>query len=204
MRTSTNIERNPPIDEIVGLINRHSPNSIEVLREEFPEQADELFREGITAGESEKQLGARKKACLTGLKVAIAVCENNIPLVKKKLKRANTLRLTSDIVTAISGASVVTVLASDFKKTVEYIVAVIAFVGTILSLITSYLTGVINPSAGNLYDFYKQLIECQVDAREIYNELKILEEPLADTNTTELITKGNALCKKVTILENSF
>lgn len=196
-------ERNPPIDEIIGLIHKHSPEALDDLRMEFPDQASELFKLGITAGGSAAELAARRMACLTGLRVAIAVCESVIPNVKRKLKNANRLRLVSDVTTAIAGASVVTVLVSDFKKPVEYAVGAVAFCGTVLGLVTSYATGVIRPGDGSLYDYYKRLVEYLADARQLTIEINLLEAPFAETNISDLITRGNVLCREVTILEAS-
>lgn len=204
MPTVNSIEtRTPPIDEIVGLLDKHAPGILQEIREKYPEQAD-LLEAGLIAGtETTQQLQVRIETCLLGLKTAMHVCEKLLPKSKQKLKRASKLRFSSELVTAISGASIFTVLAVEAPKTARYAVAALALVGTLLALTTQYIGGALHPSAGNLFDQYKELIDCHVEAKQIHNELELWNKTgIEGFSEVELITKGNAICRRIALAES--
>ena len=191
--------KQPPIDEIVGLLEKHDPAILEQLRQQYPNQRDVLTI-GKTLGSSKKDDNLRFKitACLTGLTSGIKVCEKVVPQARQKLKRANFLRFAGEIVTVIAGASIFTVLAANFPDVVRYVVAVLALVGAFLALAAQFTGGTFHPAAGNLFDYYKEVIDCQIEARRIHQELEFWSQAnLKDFNAADLIKDGNVICARI-------
>ncbi|RAJ90047.1 hypothetical protein LX87_05526 [Larkinella arboricola] len=203
--TDNQLTQGPPIDEIVSLLKKHSPESLTQLRNNFPNQIQYLD-EGIIAGPDEnKHIKMRVATCFSGLTTALKLCNDIQPKAVRKLKTANTLRFIASIVTTVSGAAIFTVLAAEAPKTTKYIVAILALIGTLFSLVSQFVEGVLQPSSGNAYDLYKDLIEYKLEANDLHNELKIWESLNFEEFKDEvLIGRANAVCKNILILESKF
>ena len=186
----------PTIDNVVKLLKKFDPNSLEALRLEYPEEADRL-RVGIVMG-PKASTNLRLAASAKGLNSAVKTCNSVLPQIRKKLKRANSIRLISELMTILAGASVFTVLATSFPNFVRYTIATVALAGSLLALIATYMGGTFHPTGGSLADAFADLVECQVEAKGILQELKVLSsEDSTDSSADETIRAGNDLCGRI-------
>jgi hypothetical protein len=190
----------PAINEIVWLLERFNPAALEQLREQYPEETSVLTK-GLILGSkpvSATGMKVRISACLTGLKSGINVCEEMLPRTRQKLRRANSLRFASEIITVVAGASIFTVLATNFEHQIRYVVAGLALLGSLLALAATYVGGTFHPAAGNLFDYYKELIDCQVDAKRIQQELEFWKHSdLKDSSIEDAVNSGNDICARI-------
>jgi len=128
----------------------------------------------------------------------VKICEQSIPEIRRRLKRANALRFASEVLTVLAGASIFTVLAMDFGNIVRYIVAFFALLGSLVALAASFVGGTFHSSGGSLFDYYKELIDCQIDAKRILQELEIWKRSdLTDPSIDAAIKQSNEICSRI-------
>jgi len=191
----------PRINEVVWLLEKFDPDALETLKSQYPEDSD-LLTSGIRLGgksaSSESGTRVRSAAALKGLTRGISVCEQTIPEIRRRLKRAGSLRFASEVVTVVAGASIFTVLATNFQNAVRYAVASLALFGSLLALTATYFGGTLHSSGSGLLDYYKELIDCQIDAKQILQELEVWRRSdLTDSSIESAIRESNEICSRI-------
>jgi hypothetical protein len=199
VRTKTQMKEER-IDSIVRLLQNFEPTALAELRQGYPDEPS-LFRDRIVMGSeptSQSGLKVRTAVCAKGLSSAMRVCNRLLPIIRKKLRRANYLRFISEIITVIAGASVFTVLATNFPGFVRYVVAILALAGSLLAMAATYFGGTFHPAGGSLADNYTELVDCQVEAKQLLGELQMSSSNgVTDAAAEELIRNGNSVCARI-------
>ena len=109
-----------PIDELVGLLSKWAPSSLDELRRKYPEQ-EELLQPGFICGDTPAEMAVRIEVCLLGLSAAAEKSRATVEALKKKLAIANKVQFGGQLVTMIGGASIFTVMAVDVPNLARYV-----------------------------------------------------------------------------------
>jgi hypothetical protein len=199
--------RPPPINDIVNFLESHSPNDLDALRHKYPEaERGKILQIGIIAGSADRHLPARAETAYRGLEGAVRVCEQLIPKIQEKLRRAGKYQFIGQVMSVIGGASIFGTLAGDFPKAATYAGALVTLIGSLMPQIAQYAGRALSPES-NLFDIFKELISCRTEANLIRQEIEpwIGNKAEGDdeeyTLLKELITKANSLCSRVTQVE---
>lgn len=188
----------PPINEIVGFLDKYAPRALADLQRKYtdPEQS-ELLKPGIIAGKVNRQLQLRAEATIVGLNASMDVCDQTISTVRQKLKRGSIFQFVSQIMTAISGASILTALQLDAPRAAKYLAAAFALFGSLMALTGRQSGATLDPS-GNLFNQYKELVDCKIEGQQIRAELEPwIQGGFRGDSRAELIAQTNALLVRV-------
>lgn len=190
------------INEIIGLLAYANPESLERLRQQFPQHIDTL-EPGITLGTEINATNAnadealvRGLACQAGLQTVIFKCDELIPTLKRKLKTLGNLQLSSQIIIGVSGASVVSqigVTAPAFMLLTGYL----SLIGSLTTLFVQYKSGLVNNNQQSLFNLYDKLVDYRLDAEQQLFEVNIAIQVLKENNFERLfsvLAKANQTC----------
>lgn len=200
-------DRPPPINQVVGLLARHDPAALEELRERYGRHPD--LEPGIHMGEGgarTRELRMRAEAAAKGLRAGAAVCESLIPKVKGRLRLANKLHLLSQAVTAVGSASIFGTLQISFPRSngPTYAAATLTLVGALLLPLITHFRGGLMPGS-SLFDVYKELVECRVEAGRTLAEIEVTFAKGSGGDpalAAELVRQANVICDRVARAEN--
>ncbi len=204
-KTSNNMNsrpNQPRIDEIIGFLYDFSLPSISGLEKKYPNFSS-LFKRGIELGESSRfsndELDIRTEICLKGLEAVNAKCSELIPKIKKRLITINRIQLANQIVVALGGASILSVLQNDGYVSLKYIGASLVLIGSLLNIYFLYLSNTITPNNNNIFKDFDIIVSTNFDAQKVQQELLILKQISTknENNIAEIkknIEKGNDLC----------
>jgi hypothetical protein len=191
----------PPIDELVGLLNRNAPNILKQLRTEFP-QSNKLLEPGNIMGEAADETGVRLSVALAGLTTATELCKEGIRRIRKRLRAADRTQFCGQLVTIVAGASIFGVLEVDVPKGAKYLAASLALLGSVLTFVAQYLVRGFGGKGINLYDTYSELVDAQIESDGILAELEVRKQTAQFEEVSALIAEANALSAKVKRLES--
>jgi hypothetical protein len=127
-----------PIDELVGLLDSRSPQSLKTLQSRYPQHLD-LLRPGIVAGDVSQDMQVRIEVCTAGLTAAVQACKEAIDQIRKRLRVAHSLQMYGQLSTLIAGASIFGVLAINVPTFARYSAAVVALVGSVFTYVAQQL-----------------------------------------------------------------
>jgi len=193
-------DRPPPTDEIVGLLQKRAPEVLARLRAEHPDHdAQQLLREGIIGGgKADKMTRLRAELALQGLTAASTTCEEFIPKIRRSLRRANNFQFWGQITTALGGGTVLSTLLFKWPVASTYVGGLLTLLGSILPTIAQKAGSTLHPSAGNLFDIYRELIDCRLESRLVIQELEPwIKSGYRAEPKLEVITKANVLCARI-------
>jgi hypothetical protein len=193
--------RLPPVDELVGLLNKNAPNALEQLRLRYPAE-ERLMHVGIVAGDVAADMNVRIDIALAGLNTARDVCRSCILTVRNKLRFADKTQFAGQITTIVAGASIFGVLATTVPDFARYSAAVLALVGSVLTFISQHTLKGFGGKDSNIYDSYSALVDCLIEADSLLRELEIRKQTGEADKTTELVGQANALSGKITRLNS--
>lgn len=166
----------PQIDEAIGLLYRHSPAILEQFTRTHPDYKD-LFTPGITAGAKEAkgidELRIRAEAALASANQAKAVCAALIPKFQERIRKSSQLELSAQILSVVSGASIVAALRADFPVFMKYSLATVNLISSAIALFSKYFGGSAHNGRHTAIDDYRELVECRIDAEQIAGELEL-------------------------------
>lgn len=199
--------RPPPINDIINFLESHAPGALDDLRHKYPEaERGKILQIGVIAGSADRHLPARAETAYRGLAGAVQVCEQLIPQIQEKLRRAGKYQFIGQVMSVVGGASIFGTLAGDFPKAATYVGALVTLVGSLMPQIAQYAGRALSHES-NLFDIFKELISCRTEANLIRQEIepwignRFDGDPEEYGLLKELITKANALCSRVTQVE---
>jgi hypothetical protein len=199
--------KDAPINEIIGLLSLFDKLELSNLRDEFPEYT-ELLKPGITLGEEEvkdelRELKVRAKVCKTGLNLILEKSEKILPKIKYRLKLLNNIQFISQIVVAISGASILVFLQERHGEMIKIMVGSLTLVSALLTLFVQYKSGTITLGENSLSKIFNNLMDYKINAEHFLEELKIIEELNFSSSTeqvSQIIQKSNDISLQMKII----
>jgi len=187
------------IDEIVGLLQKVSPTTLDGLRNEYPAHT-RLFKVGQTLGggiPTVVLLNATSKS----FERIVPWGESAIVSCASRLSAARRLELGGSLVAMVgSGACAIfaTTLGGDLKTTLT---AVIAVLGNICVAASQYYSGTLLGGESSLEAIYMVLLRSMPELRFIQSEVnELLQrdiESIGDQEIRVVIERAQELCKQV-------
>ena len=189
------INNDAPINEIIGLLYSFDESELSKLKSEFPEYS-ELLKPGILLGEEEvedelRELKVRTAVCKTGLNLILKKSEKILPVIKSRLKLLNNVQFISQIVVAISGASILAFLQ---ERQGEIVIGSLALVASLLTLFVQHKSGTIALGENSLSKIFNDLTDYKLKAEHYLEELSIIEElnfSSSKDQVSQIIQKSN-------------
>lgn len=190
--------KDAPINEIIGLLHSFDESELSKLRNEFPEYA-ELLKPGITLGEEEvkdelRELKVRATVCKTGLNLILRKSEKILPEIKSRLKLLNNVQFISQIVVAISGASILVFLQEKHGETIKIVIGSLTLIAALLTLFVQHKSGTIALGENSLSKIFNDLTDYKLNAEHFLEELRIIEELNFSSSTeqvSQIVQKSN-------------
>lgn len=193
--------KNAPINEIVSLLDQHSPETLSSLRQKYPAFKNTLKPGQIMGDEEDDE--SRKKfeadVSITGMKTAMTICEKVIPDVKKRLIFSKRIKLSAQVLSVIGGASIFTLLSQDptYAQYAKYISAGIVLVGTVLPLFAQYMESGFFAEGTTLSSAYEELVSCKLEAQQLLPQIEFrLNKNMLDS-IDDLTIESNRLSKRI-------
>jgi hypothetical protein len=192
----------PYINEVLGLINDRQPKLLDELRAKFNDHK-EIIQLGQTLGEvgniSVNEIMVRAEVCMSGLKVVLSTCDSNLPLLKQRLKNLGSIQVISQVIVALSGATLLTQNQTAHPQ-VKIIVGFLALSGSILTVFAQHKSGTILSNSQSIFSIYDKLVDNKFEAellrQEIEIEIKIANEENPDKLIT-IISDANKICLEI-------
>lgn len=197
--------RQPVIDEMIAFLEKENPEGIQRIRNSNPTFTD-ILKVGSILGEQEydsNELKTRASVCFAATEQAIILCEKILPSMKAKLAGSQKLQLYGQIVTTISGASVITSLAANYP-TITYISGAFSLLGALVPLFIEYQRKTLYKNK-QLDEMYTELIKLRLDAESNAKELQFfIDHNFNVEGITEILNKCNQLCLNISELRLAF
>ena len=204
-------------NEIIGLMHSLDPERLQELKQKFPQYAAQL-EPGITLGNEKSQeegvvkgvdsakrqmTAFRAELCKSGLETILETIPGKIAGLRKRIKSLRNIQLVSQIVIAVSGASIFALLGKEMDW-VNRLAAVLALLGSVLTLIAKQReTGTISGSE-SLTVMYDKLVESEIKATANHRELNVLKEFVHETGQwdklSELVNRTNSMSEELQIM----
>ena len=208
-------------NEIVGLLKTYAPEKLGDLRKRFP-SLESFLEEGITMGdvqvierlESTEEISSkgversvtkneeiqfRLDLCKEGLESILVLCDQFVPKLRKKLLRLKNTQLISQVLIAISGASIIAMLGKE-NSTFNLIAASLAIIGSLLTIFIQHQSTGIGEKSQNLSNYFTQLVALKTKAERQLLEIKIhkkFNDNADHKELTTLVNESNSLCEDV-------
>jgi len=191
--------KDAPINEIIGLLDSFDKLELSQLREKFPEYAD-ILKPGITLGEEEesedelKELKVRATICKTGLNLILKKSESLLPKIKSRLKLLNNIQFISQIVVALSGASILVFLQEKHGETIKLVIGSLTLIAGLLTLFVQHKSGTIALGENSLSKVFNDLTDYKLNAEHFLEELTIIEKlnfSSSSEQVSQIIQKSN-------------
>jgi hypothetical protein len=138
-----------------ALLQSFAPSLFTSLREAFPEHKARFEPMGQTLGNEVERVDA--VACITALQVSLAICGRAIKKGEHLTSRTSRLVLFASITSAVSSAGLMTVIAADAPKFIEYLVAAITLVSSCATMVGEHYAK--GTGGGQIDDAYRSLAD---------------------------------------------
>ena len=194
------MERQPLIDEMIAFLEKQQPTKIQKIRKDNP-SFSAILKIGSILGESDNpdELKIRATVCFSATETIIKKCDEELPKLKTRLKGSQKLQLYGQILTAVSGASVITTLATDHKP-ITYIAGGLSLIGALVPLIVDSQQKGLDKNK-QLDDTYSELIRMKLEAERNANELHFfIDNNFNVKGISEVINRCNQLCSEIAVL----
>lgn len=173
-----NVNKTPPTNEIVDFLRLYDKSKVTELESSFPEY-QKLFKEGMMMGENRvetvnEELKVRAEITKKGLQLILKKSEELLPKVKSKIKKLNSIQFISQVVVAISGASILLSLEKKFNF-ITPLVGVLTLVASLLTLFIQHKSGTIAFGDNSLSQLFNELTDYKLKAERFLEELIIAE-----------------------------
>jgi hypothetical protein len=196
--------KDAPINEIIGLLHSFDEKELFKLRDEFPEHA-ELLKPGITLGEEEVkdeliELKVRASVCKTGLNLILNRAETILPKIKSRLRLLNNIQFISQIVVAISGASILVFIQEKHGEATKIIIGSLTLIAALLTLFFQNKSGTIALGENSLSKIFNDLTDYKLNAEYFLEELRIIEKLNFSSSTeqvSQIIQKSNDISLQI-------
>lgn len=189
--------RQPKIDETIAFLEKKQPHTIDKIRNENPSFAN-ILKTGEELGSSTdiEELKVRAKVCFAATDAAVKICNDQLPILKSKLKGSQKLQLWGQIVTTISGAAVITTLATKHPN-ITYFAGGLSLLGALVPLIIEQRNKGLDKNR-QIDETYADLIKLKLEAERNSQELKFfIDNNFNVDGISEVINRCNQLCSDI-------
>lgn len=192
------------INEIVGLIRLTEPKVLEALQDKFSDYL-KILEPGKTLGNDTaavdaKEIFIRATVCISGLQVVLRTCDINLPVLKKRLKKLGNLQLVSQIIVAITGATLLTQSQQAFPG-IKMVTGALALIGSIITLYAQHKSGTVLNNSQSIFSYYDKLVDNKFEAealrQEIDIELQVFDANNPSDKLSDMINRGNKICLEI-------
>ncbi|HZG00197.1 MAG TPA: hypothetical protein VEY71_04300 [Chitinophagales bacterium] len=196
----------PPINEVINLLEAYAPAELQDLKKTYPEQENAL-RRGINAGETpapndgrvgtQDELYVRVVATIKGLELVIRKCNEVQPMLKTRLRNLGKVQFVSQLVVALSGATLLAMLQKENNILFNTISGSLTLCGAILTLFVQHRSGTVVPGSRSLFQLYDPLVDNKIAAEHSLQELSIAVDTYqhqSKEKVAELVSKSNGIC----------
>ncbi len=190
--------------DILGLIKSTDPQKLEDLCRQFPGY-EHIFTPQIHFGQETasifnlNELLVLGSMCRLGLETVLKKCEETMPVLKKRLKNLGNIQLGSQMVVALSGASLLS-QASNAMPGLLYITGLLTLSGTLLNLVIQHRSGTILNNNQSIFSLYDKLVDHKLEAEQQLIELdlalKVLDEHRLE-RLAGIVSAGNTVCLEI-------
>lgn len=159
---------------------------------------DSAVSEQFNKASKENEL--RLKIVKSSLEVIISKCNSFIPKLKTRLKRLNNIQLISQMIIAVSGASLLITLSNETNVSITYLIGTLTLICSLLTLYVQSKSVSMNPHSGSLFKIYEDLINLHISAEQKLSELIIyssLNNGFLDERLPEILISSNELCIEI-------
>ncbi len=191
------MERQPNIDEMVAFLDTLSPTTIAAVRQKNERYQNILKTGGILGTSADLQeLKVRAQVCVAAIEVAISLCSKQLEKIKGRLQGARTLQVSGQIVTTVSGAGVLTSLATKHVN-VSYLCGVLSLLGALVPIIVDYLKRTLDQTIPAFEQFSK-LIDLKISVERNKREINFfLNENFNEDKIASIINETNGICETI-------
>lgn len=189
----------PSIDEIISLLEKFEPETINRIRLENPE-FKETLRLGIECGEDEssdleksnEELKLRAAVASSGLKSLLTLCAEKKGILVKRLQYSKNVAFTSKALATICSASLLTMIA---RKNYEVSI-VLGVINIVISLVNIFHEHINSGflSQKKFDDIFLKMIDSCSRAEVLVQELNFfLSSPFSFEGTANNVNNANKL-----------
>jgi hypothetical protein len=195
----------PQIAALIEVLAAHDPNGLSRLQNTYKSAAD-ILTQSLKLGVEKPQRGASAReieaayvdAALTALRAVRARVQPNLDYARERLSRAKTLRLTGALITAVTGAGVLTAVLSQWPTVVAAGGAIVNLSGSACALIAGHLEGPLQGDKRSISDLFESLIKTVVEADPIIVALEIdLQLGRLTPDVAKRVERANALAAEL-------
>lgn len=198
------INEQAPINEIIGLLSTFGESELSALKDQYPEYS-EMLKPGLTLGEEDiknevKELRIRAIICKTGLNLILGKADGLLPKIKSKLKLLNNIQFISQIIVAVSGASILIFLQEKHGDTIKLVIGALTLFAGLLSLFVQHKSGTIAMGGNSLSKVFNELTDYKLNAEHFLEELTIIEKldfSSSKEQVSQIIQKSNEISLKM-------
>lgn len=210
--TTVSTPNDVPLDEVVGLLQRFSKQELEGMKLKYPEH-EELLKHGQEMGvpaptiSSQKELKVRLDIIRKGLEIILIKADEKSIQLKRRIDVLKNIQLASQIVMAISGASILILLQNTYEI-FKIIAACLVLLGSMLTIFVQHKSGTISNGEGSLSSIYGKLIDYKINAEHYLQELiiymKLEHDPSSYERISQIFQEVNEISFKLkTILQKT-
>lgn len=158
---------------------------------------DSAVSEQVNRASKENEL--RLKIVKSSLEVIISKCNSFIPKLKTRLKRLNNIQLISQMIIAVSGASLLITLSNEANISISYLIGVLTLICSLLTLYVQSKSVSMNPHSGSLFKIYDDLVNLHINAEQKLSELVIYSSlnEISDERLPKILSDSNELCIEI-------
>ncbi|HAS42132.1 MAG TPA: hypothetical protein DCS93_16765 [Microscillaceae bacterium] len=187
----------PPVNEVYDLLSLHDAQELNKLKAKYKgkgkgeyQDYEHIFSAGIIAGEGEDdELLVRANLSLLGLKYILLRSKRLLPKLQKRIKGFNNIQLISQIIIAISGATLLTTFRKPFEPLTKIVVGALALTGSLLSIYVQKRLGNVALGEKSLAKLLNDLIDQQAKAEMYFDEMGILSKKIQLESATNDISQ---------------
>jgi hypothetical protein len=192
-----------PINEIIGLLSRVDQKALDALAVKYP-GSSELLKPGLIAGARRSgnieppvmaDLEIRAEVSLLGVTKAKEIASWLAPLCRGRLKNAGRLILASQVVTLITGASILGSLQQEYMW-ITYFLAGMNLFASLGGIFVRYLKGS-GREQDALEKDYEDLVLILAGAEEIQMELTLWQKQKWKGLPEKLVQRANVLSERL-------
>lgn len=191
------MNRQPKIDEMIAFLEKRQPQIIQKIRTENPGYLN-ILKEGEELGPSTdiEELKVRAKVCFASTEAAIKICNENLPVLKSKLKGVQKLQMWGQVITTIGGASVLATLALKYTS-ITYYAGGLSLLGSLIPLILEQKNKGLDKNK-QVDEIYTELIKLKLEAERNATELKFfIENNFNVQGISDVINRCNQIYAEV-------
>lgn len=193
----------PPINEAVFILNKLAPDSLEKMRIEFPNLAQELVL-GRIGGKhellNEDLYLEYAQVAIRALEEAIKNIEYQLPRARNRMIIAKKHRLWSQIISLVCNSGVLAAIAFD-DKFASILTAVLALLASIGIIVAEHQERLLQQGNSNIYEAYEKSSQALYKAKLKRENIKFfIKHKIGPDELRSEIESANALCEELSDL----